>query len=78
MAALTEARMERARQLLANTRLSISEIGTQSGYRDPYHFSKRFKDMVGISPRKFRERTGRVPRETKKKAASAPRSARRQ
>jgi AraC-like DNA-binding protein len=55
MAALTEARMERARQLLTRTRLPISEVGAQAGYRDVYHFSKRFKNVVGMSPRKFRE-----------------------
>ena len=54
LAALTEARMDRARNLLTKTRLAISEIGIQSGYRDVYHFSKRFKEVVGMSPRKFR------------------------
>ena len=70
MAALTLARMERAQQLLANTRMSIGEVGMQSGYRDLYHFSKRFKDQVGVSPRMYRERKGRVPRVVTKKQAA--------
>lgn len=59
MAALTEARMERARHLLSHTRLPISEVGAQAGYRDVYHFSKRFKNVVGMSPRKFRGQRSR-------------------
>lgn len=59
LAELTRVRMERARNLLTMTRLPIAEIGIQSGYRDVYHFSKRFKEVVGLSPRKFRIKSNR-------------------
>jgi AraC-like DNA-binding protein len=59
LAEVTRVRMERAQNLLTMTRLPISEIGIQSGYRDVYHFSKRFKEVVGLSPRKFRNKRNR-------------------
>jgi AraC-like DNA-binding protein len=62
LAVLTDARMERARHLLSNTRLPIHEVGIQSGYRDIYHFSKRFKAVIGVSPREFRSRRRREDR----------------
>lgn len=57
MAALTRERIEAAKNLLTSTTLPISEIGTRVGYPDPYHFSKRFKEMTGVSPRQFRSET---------------------
>ena len=55
MQALTDARMERARHLLSNTRLAVGEVGMQAGYRDVYHFSKRFKAVVGVAPKTYRK-----------------------
>ncbi len=59
VAALTEARMERAKHLLARTRLPVSEVGSQTGYRDVYHFSKRFKQETGESPLRYRAKQKR-------------------
>ena len=48
-------RMEQARKLLRDSRLSIGEIATRVGYPDPFHFSKTFKNSEGVSPSRFRE-----------------------
>ena len=60
VAALTAARMERAKHLLARTRLPVSEVGSQAGYRDVYHFSKRFKQVMGVSPLRYRQKQKRT------------------
>ena len=51
---LTGYRMEQAKKLLRDSRLSIGEIAERVGYPDPFHFSKTFKNTVGVSPSQFR------------------------
>lgn len=51
---LSELRMVTAKQLLLDTDLSVKEIGEQVGYSDPFHFSKAFKQLVGVSPAQYR------------------------
>ena len=41
-------------QLLTQTDLKIKEIADRIGYDDPYYFSKRFKTIIGVSPKKYR------------------------
>ena len=48
---LLQYRMRHAAHLLANRNLTISEIATQVGYDDLFHFSKTFKKHFGTSPR---------------------------
>jgi ABC-type Fe3+-hydroxamate transport system substrate-binding protein len=50
---MTELRMEQAKQLLHQTSGSIRAIAKQVGYEDPYYFSRRFKQIVGVSPSGF-------------------------
>ena len=47
-------RMERAKELLANTDQSISEIAMEIGYPNFSHFSKRFRLFFGCSPNEYR------------------------
>lgn len=47
-------RMERARALLADTRLSIAEVGTAVGYDDPAYFSRLFRRQTGVTPSEWR------------------------
>lgn len=51
---LEEARLARARDLLATTELPIRKIADQVGFRDPNYFSRVFRRQVGKSPRGFR------------------------
>lgn len=48
-------RMEKARELLSETRLSVGDVARSVGYPDVYGFSKRYKAKYGESPMKFRE-----------------------
>ena len=44
----------RAQALLAETDLSVTEIGARVGYASSSHFSKAFRQATGLSPRAFR------------------------
>jgi transcriptional regulator GlxA family with amidase domain len=50
----TRLRMERARQLLDRTQLSVKEIATVLGYEDPFYFSRVFKSSSGVAPSDYR------------------------
>ncbi|GAA0559018.1 AraC family transcriptional regulator [Chitinophaga japonensis] len=52
----TSLRMQKASQLLKETQLTVKEIAGEMGYPDPYIFSRAFKLVMGVSPKKFRER----------------------
>jgi AraC-like DNA-binding protein len=47
-------RVEHARFLLRHTHLNISEIAEESGFADPYYFSRTFHNLIGTSPRAYR------------------------
>lgn len=46
-------RIHRACELL-RTELSIKAISSRLGYRDPFHFSRQFKEFHGLSPSEYR------------------------
>lgn len=48
-------RMEKAKQLLSQTDLSVKLIAHQLGYPDQMNFSRIFRKKTGKSPMKFRE-----------------------
>ena len=52
---LANLRLDRARKLLAETTLSISEIASTVGYQSQSHFTKVFKSITGVTPRAYRE-----------------------
>ncbi|GEM_PF-5225058 len=54
---LLEIRLGRARQLLLQTNLTMSEIAEQCGFTNAREFSVRFKSKQGIPPRVYRERS---------------------
>lgn len=43
-------RLEHARQLLSQTRLTTGEIAMEVGFTDPLYFSRRFKLVFGLAP----------------------------
>lgn len=52
-------RLDAARQLLAGTRLSIAQIGRETGFYDNSHFTHQFHKYTGFSPKAFREKHAR-------------------
>lgn len=55
---LTSLRIERAKELLKETEISIKEICCEVGYSDPNYFSRIFKKVVGYTPTDYREGKG--------------------
>jgi AraC-like DNA-binding protein len=51
---IDETRCELAKQLLANTRLSIGEIAEINGYHDPSILTRGFTRWVGVTPSQWR------------------------
>lgn len=52
---LLQEKMERAKKLLKNTRLSVGVIGMKLGYDNFSHFTSSFKKYMGITPKEYRE-----------------------
>lgn len=48
-------KIQQACRLLEYSKLRVKEIAYQIGYNDPYHFSRVFTTVMGISPRDFRK-----------------------
>lgn len=53
-------RLDRARGLVTQTNLQMSEIAAAAGFANQTHFSKAYKERFGIAPRKDRLE-GRIP-----------------
>ncbi len=51
--ALTDIRIEGAKELLRTTSLSIKEVATQSGFSNANYFAKVFRRLTGASPSAF-------------------------
>ena len=51
------ARIDRARRLLDEASLSISQIAEALGYSDVFHFSRQFKQKTGHAPLHYRRRS---------------------
>jgi AraC-like DNA-binding protein len=51
---LIRQRVERTKQLLSGTDMPLSEIALAAGFADQSHFSRRFRQHVGMSPRDYR------------------------
>lgn len=52
---LTGLRMARARELLDTTDLTIGEIASRTGYRDPFYFSRQFRAVHQTAPMSYRQ-----------------------
>ena len=51
---LYEKRLEIATDLLSHTGLSVGEIALRCGFANPFHFSRKFRQGYGKSPREWR------------------------
>ncbi len=52
---LIKFRMNKACDLLRNSSLSIGDISLQVGYENQLHFSRAFKNTLGMSPREWKK-----------------------
>ena len=52
---ITSKRIQKAKELLADEKLSVKEIAEQVGYGDYFYFIKVFKKICGVSPSKYRK-----------------------
>lgn len=55
---LQRKRLNKAVQLLADTKLSISDIIAYVGYDNASYFFRIFKERYGVSPREYRQKNG--------------------
>lgn len=55
---ITKNRVEYSANLLIETDLSMEEISRKCGFSNAPYFSKKFKEIKGISPLKFRKKSG--------------------
>jgi AraC-like DNA-binding protein len=51
---LVSRRVERAKELLAGTNLSLSQVAFAAGFSDQSHLTRHFGQIVGITPGQFR------------------------
>jgi AraC family transcriptional regulator of adaptative response / methylphosphotriester-DNA alkyltransferase methyltransferase len=52
---LTHVRMKRAAEMLQATSMSVRDVATRVGYRQPAQFAKAFRRHHGCSPSEYRE-----------------------
>ncbi|WP_431027183.1 helix-turn-helix domain-containing protein [Lysinibacillus sp. LZ02] len=52
---LTKYRISKAKELLALSELSISEVSEAMGYQDSFYFSRVFKKLMHLSPSEYRK-----------------------
>jgi two-component system response regulator YesN len=53
---LTAVRINKAKQLIAGSDMSMKEICTEVGYSDPNYFSRIFKKNVGVTPTEYKDK----------------------
>lgn len=53
---LTDFRIKKAKELLADFRFQITDISNKVGYSNGNYFSKSFKKLTGLSPSEYREK----------------------
>ena len=54
---LDTVRYDHASRLLRDTDAKIIEVAFSSGYADPAHFSRAFRRIAGVTPRRFRQQS---------------------
>ena len=57
---LTRLKMAQAADLLSKGDLLVKQVAEQTGFADPYHFSRVFKRVYGIPPETFIQTAGRT------------------
>lgn len=49
-------RIQKAGELLIHSKSAVSDVATMTGFNNVYHFSRYFKQIMGLSPVKYRLR----------------------
>ena len=49
-------KIDKAKELLAGSELSIADVAYEAGFNDPLYFTRQFKKRIGLSPSEFRTR----------------------
>ncbi len=55
---LISTRINKALSLLRSSSLTIADVSTQTGYKDPDYFAKSFKKSIGQTPGEYRQSLG--------------------
>ena len=55
---LTTLRVQRAKELLQETKLRLYEVASRVGYESDLAFAKTFKTHTGITPTRYRKQAG--------------------
>ncbi len=53
---INERRIERAKEILLSSDISVSEAAVRCGFEDPLYFSKAFSKATGMSPSRFKSK----------------------
>ncbi len=61
-------KMEKAREILTETGLTVNEISYRLGYRNMESFIRMFKKLIGLTPTQYRESQSEHAPDSKKKA----------
>ncbi|NLW09576.1 MAG: AraC family transcriptional regulator [Firmicutes bacterium] len=56
---ITNCRLQRARQLLAEKNHSITQVANECGFSDSNYFARQFKKAFGVSPSEYRTRVAK-------------------
>ena len=56
-------KIERAKELMADSRLNISEIARKLGYSSVQYLSRQFKQQTGISPTQYQQQQKKAERQ---------------
>ncbi|HTL53791.1 MAG TPA: AraC family transcriptional regulator [Planctomycetota bacterium] len=67
LTALRLMRVDRAATILAESNLKVQEVAALTGFENPFHFSRCFKEAFNVSPRAYRQkqREGKVVPQTR-------------
>ncbi|HDR50184.1 MAG TPA: AraC family transcriptional regulator [Mariniphaga anaerophila] len=52
---LLEFRINKALELLNDPKLNVKEVAFETGFTTPQYFSKKFREITGMSPRKYKK-----------------------
>ncbi|WP_050639806.1 MULTISPECIES: AraC family transcriptional regulator [Clostridia] len=62
---LNEVKLSHAKNLLETSTMSITEIGCEVGFYDSSHFTRKFKEVFGITPKSYRTNLEKIEQNTR-------------